>query len=264
MREVAERDFTFAKYERLCHTLRESGYGFLTVIDYMGQPPSESKHVVMRHDVDRKVANALRMARIENEMEIRSTYYFRKARGTFEPDVIREVSDLGHEIGYHYEVLTRSRGDYDKAIHLFEEELSAFRAVCDVRTICMHSRPERRWDNRDLWKKYDFQAYGIEAEAYLSLDYGQAIYLSDSGRNWNTRRYKLRDEVDGCDAPEVNTTDDVMALIRTGRVKRLVLVVHPNRWSEGALEWGVSLLSDTVINMGKSVIRLMRGGGTNA
>ena len=38
-----------------------------------------------------------------------------------------------NEVGYHYEVLSKARGDYEKAIELFENELIEFRKICDVK-----------------------------------------------------------------------------------------------------------------------------------
>lgn len=256
-------DFTLAKYELLCRTIIESDYTILPVHEFIAERPSISKVVVMRHDVDRKVADTLKMAQLENHIGICSTYYFRKIKTVFKPDIIKKVSDLGHEIGYHYEVLSKTRGDYEKAILLFEQEFSEFRKICEMKTICMHSRPLLKWDNRDLWKKYDFQKYGIIGEAYLSVDYSNTAYLTDSGRNWNSKRYKLRDEVDSPVTPEINSTDDLISLIRRGDIKTIALTVHPNRWSEGMLEWGLSFFSDLVINEGKMLIKLFRKGRMN-
>jgi predicted amino acid-binding ACT domain protein len=59
--------------------------------------------VVIRHDVDRKVATAREMAREEADRGISTTYYFRTS--TFSPDVARETERRGHEVGYHYEDL---------------------------------------------------------------------------------------------------------------------------------------------------------------
>ena len=253
-------DFTFAKYESLCHTIIESDYAILPMHEFIAETPSLSRVVVMRHDVDRKVSNTLKMAQLESRIGIHSTYYFRKIKTVFKPEIIKKVSELGHEIGYHYEVLSKARGDYEKAIRLFEQEFSEFRKICEMKTICMHSRPLLRWDNRDLWKKYDFHKYGIIGEAYLSVDYSNTAYLTDSGRNWNSKRYKLRDEVDSRVTPEINSTDDLMSLIRRGDIKTIALTVHPNRWSEGTLEWGLSFFSDFVINEGKVLIKLLRKG----
>ena len=43
-----------------------------------------------------------------------------------------------NEVGYHYEVLSKAKGDYEKAVELFEQELKEFRKIVDVKTICMH------------------------------------------------------------------------------------------------------------------------------
>ena len=108
------------------------------------------------------------MAQQEHALGIRSSYYFRYP-GTFRPDIIRKIRDLGHEIGYHYEVLSKTNGDYAKAIALFSEELEEFRKICPVKTICMHGSPLSKYNNRDLWERYDYHAYGIFGEAFLSF-----------------------------------------------------------------------------------------------
>jgi hypothetical protein len=47
------------------------------------------------------------MAELEHELGIQSTYYFRFPY-TFKPDIIGKIHDLGHEVGYHYEVLSKA------------------------------------------------------------------------------------------------------------------------------------------------------------
>ncbi len=76
------RDFTMGKYKDLCLALLDSGYTPLTVYSYLqGQKKknnnNNNKLVVLRHDIDRKFGNALRMAELEHESGIHSTYYFR-------------------------------------------------------------------------------------------------------------------------------------------------------------------------------------------
>ena len=166
------RDFTLEKYRELCKTLLDCGYSTRTIHDYLMQCESKSELnpaiAILRHDVDRKPYNSLKMAGLENSLGICSTYYFRYPY-TFKPEIMRKIRDLGHEVGYHYEVLAKANGDTEKAIHLFEQELVAMREVCDIKTICMHGSPLSRYDNRDLWKHYDFRNFGVESEAYLSF-----------------------------------------------------------------------------------------------
>ena len=132
------RDFTMTQYKDLCLALLDSGYTPLTVYSYLeGQKKKNNKLVVLRHDIDRKCGNALRMAELEHELGIQSTYYFRFPY-TFKPDIIRKIKDLGHVVGYHYEVLSKANGNYERAVELFEQELSKFRKIVDVKTIGMH------------------------------------------------------------------------------------------------------------------------------
>jgi hypothetical protein len=40
--------------------------------------------------IDRKAERALKMAKIENDLGIKSTYYFRMKKNIFEPDMIKK------------------------------------------------------------------------------------------------------------------------------------------------------------------------------
>jgi hypothetical protein len=165
-------DFTLDKYQELCTVIAEN-YTVYTVSEYLSEKP-EGKIAVLRHDVDRKIKNSLNMAKREHEMGIRSSYYFRYP-STFKPDLIRKIRDLGHEIGYHYEVLSKTNGDYTKAITLFQTELEEFRKICPVDTICMHGSPLSKYNNRNLWTRYDYHSYGISGEAFLSDRYRENV-----------------------------------------------------------------------------------------
>jgi hypothetical protein len=97
-----------AKYGELCRVLLGAGYTPVTVYQYLTDPPG-GRTVVLRHDVDRKPENALKMAELEHALGVCSTYYFRHP-ATFVPEVIGRVQALGHEVGYHYEVLAKGEG----------------------------------------------------------------------------------------------------------------------------------------------------------
>lgn len=250
-------DFTMEKYGELCRALLDTGYTPMTVHQYLSDGP-DGRAVVLRHDVDRRPENALRMAELEHALGIHATYYFRHPY-TFLPETIKQVLSLGHEVGYHYEVLSKVEGDYKKAISLFSQELEAFRALCDVRTICMHGRPLSRYDNRDLWKKYDFRDFGIEGEAYLSMAGKGLRYLTDTGRNWGGK-HSVRDVMPGGGAalPLVESTDDLVEWIGSADEGGLYLTVHPERWAMSEGEWAVGSLTDFVVNVGKTVLQVMR------
>jgi nucleoside-diphosphate-sugar epimerase len=58
-------DFTLSKYKELLQAFLSEGYKVYTVEDYLTQYPDEEKVLVLRHDVDEKPENALKIAQIE-------------------------------------------------------------------------------------------------------------------------------------------------------------------------------------------------------
>ncbi|RJQ27855.1 MAG: hypothetical protein C4589_07755 [Peptococcaceae bacterium] len=249
------RDFTIGQYKELCLALLESGYRPLTFFSYLKEGRRNNDGlVVLRHDVDRKPENALKMAELEAGLGIKSTYYFRYIKNVFNPEIIKMVNGLGHETGYHYEVLSRTGGNYEKAIGLFKEELDGFREICQVKTICMHGSPLSKYDNRDLWEHYDFKEFGLAGEAYLSVK--GVSYFSDTGRSWNWKN-KMRDFVaDNCGNNfNVNSTFELIGLIKAKRAKRLYILAHPERWAASETERIFSWAVDYVFNAGKKVLQ---------
>lgn len=247
------RDFTLEKYRELCQVLLDQ-YTITTVRDYLSEKPSGNT-AILRHDVDRKIMNALRIADLEHGIGICSTYYFRYPH-TFNPEILRKILGFGHEIGYHYEVLSKTKGDYPKAIALFEQEFGEFRKICPVDTICMHGRPLSPLDNRDLWKQYNFRTFGLKGEAFLSMS--GVEYFTDTGRSWNGKN-NLSDFV-GAGRPleQPETTDDLINLIREKQFPNLYLTTHPERWSHSIGSHFVNYGTDIIFNISKKIIRKVR------
>ncbi len=260
------RDFTLERYEELCNEIVTSGYDVLNVNGYMQGNP-KSGCVVIRHDVDSRPWMALKMARIERNWDISSTYYFRFVKGIFDPAIIREISDLGHEIGYHYEVLSKARGNYERAIELFEYELAQFREICSIDTICMHGSVLSKYDNRDLWRIYDYRDFDISAEAYLSLG-NDLCYLSDTGWEWN-KKHKLRDLMPLKDGelsvkePSINSTSELFDIIHNNKINRIYLLVHPGNWTDNFYDWYYIMMKNKFFNAGKRILRLANGYNNN-
>jgi hypothetical protein len=67
--------------------------------------------LLLRHDVDSDLPRARRMWRIERELGVVGTYFFR--RSTWDLPFMRELAAHGCEVGYHYEelaTLVKQRG----------------------------------------------------------------------------------------------------------------------------------------------------------
>lgn len=247
------RDFTLTKFADLCDAISNSDCEILTIRKYLNKADKPEKFIIVRHDIDGNINLGLKMAEIEQESGIHSTYYIRMVKDAFNPITIRKIVDMGHEVGYHYEVLDKARGDKSQAIGIFKEELSTLRDVCDVDTICMHGNPRTSWDNRDLWKDYHFEDYGIIGEAYLSVDFNDIIYFSDTGRNWGSK-YKIKDTVDSEYGKNIllktNTTDDVIRFLKQKKFNRIYILSHP-RWNNSFTPW----LRELIWQGAKNVIK---------
>ncbi|MCU4974203.1 hypothetical protein OB955_15860 [Halobacteria archaeon AArc-m2/3/4] len=244
------RDFTFEKYDRLLEAAGENGYDVLTVADYLSRDELPERYVVLRHDVDRKVDIARSMAHLEASHDVRSTYYFRTS--TFDPEIVTELEDLGHEIGYHYEELARVGGDIEEAYDRFEENLAAFRRHVDVRTACSHGSPLSSHLNLDMWQDdRPPAAFDLLGEAYLSTetddsDPDELSYCSDTGRHWG-----MVDPVYGL----VETTDDLIELLEVGSCPQLYVLAHPGRWSRNRPEFVERVAWDLAAESGKQAVK---------
>jgi hypothetical protein len=249
-------DFTYTKYKDLCEAIDESKYTPLMFSQYFSADTLPNKFVILRHDVDRKPEQALKMAELENTFGITSTYYFRMKNGVFIPEIIRAIENMGHEIGYHYEVLDKAKGDFNKAIKIFEGELNEFRKICNVGTICPHGNPLSNWVNHDLWKKYDFECFGILGDPYLSIDYSNSFYFTDTGRSWNSK-FRVKDVVKESankTIEKIKTTDDIIIMIKKENSHKIFILTHPNRWNDSFGAWLKELIWQNVKNIGKAGI----------
>jgi hypothetical protein len=244
------RDFTLARYGELLETLQRTGYRTLSVGDFLaGKEPPPC--VVLRHDVDRPEERALTMALLEKSRGIRSSYYFRIGRGLGKAEVVRRIKALGHEVGYHYEVLSKAGGDREKARKIFEDELSRLRQIAEVRTAAMHGWPLSPWNNLAFWETCCPEEFGLTGEAYLSFGrLSQAVYLSDTGRAWNSGE-NLRDRFspDGPAMPgPFFPTGELIRFLGKDSFPVVYLLVHPNRWTSGTGSWFLQWGEDAYVN----------------
>ena len=252
---MRKMDFSLAMYAEICKALQP--HKVVTVQEYLSNG-RESPCIILRHDVDRDPQNALAMAKLEAKYGIQSTYYFRYPK-TFNLKAMTQIYNLGHEIGYHYEVLDKTRGDYHKAIDLFQKELEIFRKYFPVQTICMHGNPLTPWDGKDIWSLFDFRDFGILGEAFLSCK-DISLYLTDTGRNWNgNNNFKDRVKVQNEDA-NFKSTLDVIRFLNNNSYSNIYFNCHPERWGPGVWGWSKALMRDHLFIFGKKVLKLFRSG----
>lgn len=254
------KDFTFEAYKLYLEAIKESYPEILRFTDYFSLKYTPASFVIIRHDVDRKPGNALKMARLENRMGVCSTYYFRTRPHVFKSDIISEISAYGHEIGYHYESLSDAKGNPDSALRDFEQNLAKLRAIVPVKTISMHGSPLSPHDNRDLWHSSANRAYlknqlEISGEVYLDIDYKDIAYINDTGRNWLAAVSNRRDVVNSSLTPDFKNGWYLLDCFKKAHYPKLVFQVHPERWADSGIEYHIQYLKDQLANFVKTIVR---------
>ena len=284
---MLDRDFTLKKDKELCDTILTSGYMTLTMSEYLAKKElyKDSKFVILRHDIDNKVDLhiALKMAEYEYSVGIKSSYYFRTVKDVFDINVIKNVVEYGHEVGYHYEVLNESKGDIELAFALLEENLNKFRKITSINTICQHGgslgentastfkgliktvfkfingRIEiKSYKSNDIWKERDFIEFGLLGEAYLSLDFTDIIYISDTGLRWDGYKNRVLDVVNSDYYRDgktfAKTTSQLIELLKNNEYIQFNILAHPANWIDSFFPWFKWQLLQKFRNVGKKIL----------
>jgi len=236
------RDFTLNIYRELLSTLLNSGFEFYVLKELCAGVMKEP-YIVLRHDVDRKPENALRMAEIENNMGVKATYYFRIVKKVFDPEIIKKISAMGHEVGYHYEDLSMQHGDIEEALKSFKRNVEMLRELVPVNTVSMHGNPLSKYDNRKLTTLLNFTELDILCEPYSIVEKLRIVYLTDTGRSWNNSTVNVRDKVSSTIDIKVKSTHRLIdAIGKELSEKNMMLNIHPERWEDAILPWFWNLM----------------------
>ena len=174
---------------------------FLTIRDILNS--AQSRCILLRHDVDRRPSRSVAMAKLEAGKDISATYYFRITNtGQFPVQAVKDIAALGHECGYHYEVLSDCKGDMAAASELFKKNLAGLREIVPVDTVSMHGAPLSPHDNQDFGDTLNFSKYALLGDAVRTVEKFDPLYFTDTGGIWADGKANLRDRV-GTRVPEL-------------------------------------------------------------
>jgi len=101
------QDFSFSSYSATLKAYQAAGYAVTSFERYLGD--ARPLHLVLRHDIDNDIQQAVRIARLDAEAGCTSSFFLRvHARGynlLSLPSLscIREMEELGHEVQLHLE-----------------------------------------------------------------------------------------------------------------------------------------------------------------
>ena len=194
--------FTYDGYRELLSLLRASGYTFENYHSWRNAP----RCVILRHDIDNSLEQAVRLAELEAENSVRSTYFvllrtdFYNIASDRSYDLLHQILALGHEIGLHFdevaygEILT-----VEQMRQYIQKECGILTALlnAEISTVSMH-RPSKTTLDADL------EIPGI-INSYGKTFFHDFKYLSDSRRRWR---------------------EPVLDIIHAGEYDRLHILTH--------------------------------------
>jgi hypothetical protein len=240
---VLARTFSLSRwdeYRRLLAAACESGYQVVSLEEWVLDRDRDAPQPVflLRHDVDQDPGSAWRMADVERELGIRSTWYFRWR--TAHPAVTRELRRRGGHLGLHYETLTRIA--LDRGLHsptaiqgllgecriVLRDEIALFaRRHGPIRSVCPHGDTRLPGvSNGALLQGEDLTGYGVRFDAKRGL-LGRPVAFVVTDRSaanggWQDGKNPHR-------ALEERATP-------------ILCVTHPNNWASGPSLWTDRLL----------------------
>lgn len=192
--------FGINSYEFLVSSLQQKGFNFS--IDWDVKP--NSRTVLMRHDIDFSVDDALVMAEVEAKLNFRSTYFFMLSSNMYNllskrnRVVVNKIKEMGHKISLHFDPTAHdSLEDFLEEKRVFE---NAFKV--NVNVVSIH-RPGKFLENNNV------DLYGTK-QTYQDRYFKEYKYLSDSGGR--------------------DVSSSVLDFASSSKEQTLHLLIHPVWW----------------------------------
>lgn len=198
--------FTYVAYRELLSLLREHGYAFRGYHNYK----DARRCVILRHDVDNSLDQAMKLAELEAKEGVCSTWFvllrtdFYNAASKAGQEALRHIRSLGHEIGLHFdEAAYEPTLKPDEVVPIIIEECGLLSALLGetshrgISCVSMH-RPSK------ATLEADYKIPGI-VNSYGKTFFHDFKYLSDSRRRWR---------------------EPVEDIIRSGGYDRLHILTH--------------------------------------
>lgn len=139
-------NFTYTAYEELLYLLKQNNYNTCGYKNYK----EYNRCVILRHDVDFSLEAALRFAELEHKNSVASTYFILLSTSFYNifdknsHSIIREITDLGHDIGLHFDEARHQINNENGLIHYVEKEVNIMSQGLDmeIKSVSMH-RPSK-------------------------------------------------------------------------------------------------------------------------
>lgn len=217
-------NFTYRDYSALIGLLRENGYALSSYVNY----PGKGKCVILRHDIDYSLEQAVKLARIEKDLGVRSTYFVLLSSDFYNPAssssyrYLHEILDLGHDIGLHFDETAYSYERFGMEYFIRKEA----RILSDLIDVNINSFSLHRPNHFSL--ETEIRIPGL-INSYGEEFFHGFKYLSDSRRRWR---------------------EPVEEIIEKGEFEKLHILTHAFWYHEEDLT-----ISETILDFLRSASR---------
>ncbi len=178
-------DFTAPGYAAILRRFLEMGYA---VRDFESAQ-HDTRHLVLRHDIDMSVQAALEIATIESGMALQASYFILLRSDLYNPFTsenlhdIKQIAKMGHDVGLHFDasLYAAAREPLEQAVSC---ECAILEAMLDqpVRTISFHrpaqallGLPGRIAGRRHTYEPYFFHDMGYCSDSRGEWRYGHPL-----------------------------------------------------------------------------------------
>ncbi len=218
-KSIVPQLFTYDWYRFLIDTLINSGY---TNVNY-AEKPCDNLSFILRHDIDNSIPKALEIAKIENELNVKSTFFvlltsdFYNIASKKNHTLLREIVSLGHTLGLHFDEVayrgSNNVGSIDTP-SLIVRECNIMSSILDIpiTAVSMH-RPSKET------LQADYHIPGI-INSYSNHFFNEFKYLSDSRCRWR---------------------EPIIDIIKNRQCNNLHILTHPIWYNQNYTEMGTIL-----------------------
>ena len=228
--------FSYNEFRNLINMVQQH----LPIIDYKDVKDNTRKFCILRHDIEFSIDRAYKLAKIEKELGVVSTYTVQVRNNRYNAlsekniDLISKIRNLGHHIGLHQNPPSSLKLDTLKDYIMRDITILEDSYGFEIDRFAFH-RPKKEYLNCyvELENKincYDRKFFHFFDKRPESLD---ILYLADSNHKW---KYGYPLDFD------------------FSKINKLQLLTHPFSWSEkGGDNYGnfVSLIrerNDELVN----------------
>lgn len=197
--------FSYSHYKNTLREIKKTHH-------FSSYQDSSNNDVILRHDVDYSLESAVRMAKIEKQLEVKSTYFIlfhSEFYNTFSLSSMKKINQLlkaDHYLGLHYDASTILEINHDPLDVIKEEiEIMEKHFQTEIKMISAH--------DPSIQKKISLKLPSNIIDAYSERFTVNRKYLSESVQYWR----------EGCFCKHISEN------------KKLQILIHPIWWTKDGI-----------------------------